>query len=548
MGSTDIEWATDVWNFVRGCRRVSPGCGGAAGVGGCYAERQAIRHANPGGAYEGLVQITKQGPRWTGAGRFVAEKLDEPLHLKRRKDGSRRRIFVNSMSDLFFEEFTNEQIAAGFGVMAACPEHDFLILTKRAERMREWYSTHGIAELVDRFKHITLAGRIAEYFAPERTAPIEGFPGYFITSRGRVLTSNGSETCLYCGRPTGEGLAKKKFCTRECSAKAQYEKKCGRWTEPAPTCRELNGDSGEKGHCRVQLYRNGMNEKHLVHRLVLVAFDRPGRDGEQGCHIDGDPSNNALWNLQWGTQSDNWDDSKRHGTARRYCKLTQDQVDQLRREYAEGVSAEAIGKRLGISDTQVRNIARGDQWVEPDAPLWPIPWIWLGVSAEDQQRADERVPLLLECPAAVHWVSAEPLLGPINFRPWLGLECIHDGAHVEPDTNAVICRECDNAAHLAWIVPGGESGNGAREHDIRWSRSIVEQCAAANCACFVKQLGATIRVPDSEQLGDVATGWSPFARTCVSDDNLVRLESRKGGDIEEWPHDLRVRRFPEANP
>lgn len=139
MADTEIQWATKVWNFVRGCRRVSSGCGGANGQGGCYAEKTAYRFSGPGMPYEGLVRLGKHGPQWTGKGRFVAEKLAEPLSWRAPRDGSRHRIFVNSMSDLFFDEFSNEEIAAGFGVMAACPQHDFLILTKRPERAAEWF-------------------------------------------------------------------------------------------------------------------------------------------------------------------------------------------------------------------------------------------------------------------------------------------------------------------------------------------------------------------------------------------------------------------------
>jgi protein gp37 len=139
---TKIEWtqgddgvAGETWNVVRGCSRVSPGCGGARGEGGCYAERQAIRQAGPGRAYEGLVRIGKQGPRWTGKVILVKDKLVEPFYWRKGK-----RIFVNSMSDLFHEGLTNKQIAAIFGIIACCPQHTFQILTKRAERMRAWFA------------------------------------------------------------------------------------------------------------------------------------------------------------------------------------------------------------------------------------------------------------------------------------------------------------------------------------------------------------------------------------------------------------------------
>jgi protein gp37 len=87
-----------------------------------------------GQPYEGLVRLGKQGPRWTGVVRLVPEKLAEPLGWKRP-----RRVFVNSMSDLFHEGLTNEEIAAVFGVMASASRHTFQVLTKRAERMRDWF-------------------------------------------------------------------------------------------------------------------------------------------------------------------------------------------------------------------------------------------------------------------------------------------------------------------------------------------------------------------------------------------------------------------------
>lgn len=144
MRNTQISWTDDTWNPIRGCSRVSEGCRN------CYAERVAARFSGPGQPYEGLAhrngdviklgghpahdRIAHRG-QWTGVVRLVPEHLADPL--KWRKP---RRIFVNSMSDLFHESLTNEQIAAVFGIMAACPQHIFQVLTKRAKRMREWFS------------------------------------------------------------------------------------------------------------------------------------------------------------------------------------------------------------------------------------------------------------------------------------------------------------------------------------------------------------------------------------------------------------------------
>lgn len=144
MADTEIEWTDAVWNPLRGCRRISPGCGGPKNEGGCYAERQAIRQSNPGGAYEGLVESTPNGPRWTGAAVLDEVKLREPLHWKKP-----RTVFVDSMSDLFFEGFADADIARVIAVMVATPGCTFQVLTKRAERMERLLSSAKFIEAVD---------------------------------------------------------------------------------------------------------------------------------------------------------------------------------------------------------------------------------------------------------------------------------------------------------------------------------------------------------------------------------------------------------------
>ncbi|MBX9907452.1 MAG: phage Gp37/Gp68 family protein [Beijerinckiaceae bacterium] len=119
------------------------------------------------------------------------------------------------------------------------------------------------------------------------------------------------------------------------------------------------------------------------------------------------------------------------------------------------------------------------------AVMMPLPNVWLGVSAEDQRRADERIPDLLATPAAIRFVSAEPLLGPIDFmrirRPSpLG------------SMSALPC-EPGQSATLDWIIVGGESGPGARHMEDAWAESIVQQCAAAGTAAFVKQMGGPVK-------------------------------------------------------
>ncbi len=129
---TKIEWTDDSWNPVRGCTRVSEGCRN------CYAERQSARnfpsHRSPTTG-EAFAILTDSGPRWTGKVELIESKLVEPLHWRKP-----RRVFVNSMSDLFHENLSYPDILHIFQVMAKCPRHTFQILTKRPAKMRELLS------------------------------------------------------------------------------------------------------------------------------------------------------------------------------------------------------------------------------------------------------------------------------------------------------------------------------------------------------------------------------------------------------------------------
>lgn len=123
---------------------------------------------------------------------------------------------------------------------------------------------------------------------------------------------------------------------------------------------------------------------------------------------------------------------------------------------------------------------------EPDEMLWgsyllPLPNVWLGVSVEDQATADERIPLLLRTPAAVRWLSCEPLLGPVDL----------DGPGID-DLHALGCGNpgcsCGDRG-VDWVVVGGESGPGARPMHPDWARSLRDQCTASGVAYFFKQWG-----------------------------------------------------------
>ncbi len=162
---------------------------------------------------------------------------------------------------------------------------------------------------------------------------------------------------------------------------------------------------------------------------------------------------------------------------------------------------------------------------------WPLPNVWLGVSVEDQATADERIPLLLQTPAAVRFVSYEPALAGVEFDRimrndgWVvdSLRGVYSRHHDEGFDHPAAIEECGGGPRLDWVIVGGESGPKARPCVIGWVRDTVRQCKAASVAVFVKQLGA---LPTNRE------GLPHY------------LMDRKGGDMAEWPEDLRVREFP----
>lgn len=122
-----ITWTNETWNPIRGCRRVSDECLH------CYAERTAGRFCGPGQAYHGIAVNTPSGPRWTGTIKLIEDHLEDPLRWQRP-----RMIFVNSMSDIFYEDLPDAQIDQIAAVMVLADRHTFQPLTKRYERMAEY--------------------------------------------------------------------------------------------------------------------------------------------------------------------------------------------------------------------------------------------------------------------------------------------------------------------------------------------------------------------------------------------------------------------------
>jgi protein gp37 len=124
---------------------------------------------------------------------------------------------------------------------------------------------------------------------------------------------------------------------------------------------------------------------------------------------------------------------------------------------------------------------------------FPLPNCWIGTSTENQVMADKRIPILLQIPAAVRFLSCEPLLGEINLK-------------IIPN----------------WVICGGESGTDSRPCHVEWLKSIVQQCQSAKTPVFVKQLGANAYYQGQR----------------------FQTRDKKGGEIEEFPQQLKIREFP----
>jgi protein gp37 len=148
----------------------------------------------------------------------------------------------------------------------------------------------------------------------------------------------------------------------------------------------------------------------------------------------------------------------------------------------------------------------------PFPSTWMSNNVWLGISAEDQIRLEERLIWLIRTPAITRFLSLEPLLGPVMLP--------------DPDSDTAVMMQEDNPIYvvepiyyLDWIIIGGESGPNARPMKLAWLEDILRQCKNAGIPAFVKQLG------------------SHWAKSTLARD-------RKGGNPDEWPKEFRVRMFP----
>lgn len=197
-------------------------------------------------------------------------------------------------------------------------------------------------------------------------------------------------------------------------------------------------------------------------------------------------------------------------------------------------------------------------WVEAWLEGTPPANVWIGATVVNQEEADRDIPKLLAVPAARRFLSMEPLLGPVDLTPFFW------GKHEAVDR---ICQNCPRDADcecgyhtrrdlqlhaIDWVIVGGESGPHARPLQIVWAMDLVRQCQAAGIPAFMKQLGAqprgwcvgALHADDQTEIGaDYCDAHESHEGTAC--ERCVLLTDRKGGDMTEWPEELRVRKVPQ---
>lgn len=194
-------------------------------------------------------------------------------------------------------------------------------------------------------------------------------------------------------------------------------------------------------------------------------------------------------------------------------------------------------------------------------PAWLDKWpahVWIGTTVEDQKRAEERIPHLLSVPAAVRFLSCEPLLEAVDLRDHLGSRCVFNIFGHSPSS-------CSNEAHyrigISWVIVGGESGTKAREFDLAWPQDIVRQCNGANVPVWVKQAGdnpvdsalVDIFAPDGTRhytrpFGDPDVDEALKTTGYTVQIHRPKYKAHHGADMREWPEFIRRQSFPVVAP
>ncbi|XZE18787.1 DUF5131 family protein [Pirellulaceae bacterium SH449] len=511
MKDTKIEWATHTFNHIRGCTKISEGCAH------CYAAELSKRNPKTLGIWgPNGTRVLASEAMWREP---IKWNREYELHCQEIWENHgptlrRPRVFCASLADVFEDwkgpivnskgeqlwiNHDNGEIAVAgefkrltpetailryltmddvrrrlFALIDATPNLDYLLLTKRPENiLRMWPN---------------IATRSDRQLLEEVRVQITGFPDYEISNLGIVYSLRGSNHCCFCGESIS-GITQKRYCGQKCRQASHYCRSKGIADKFECEAKPLNGDIGEDGHTRVTLYNDGESSRFLIHRLVLTMFSGPSSPTDQGRHLDGNPRNNRIDNLEWGSQSRNWDDSKRHGTHRRYSKLSQIQVDQIKSEARMGETPSCLALKYDVSTTQIYNILSGKQWKHH---LPHRSNVFLGTTVENQEQANKRIPHLLDCRdlSPVLFLSCEPLLGKVDLWQWLG--CPED--EVIKDNPGSRLLEAGRLAfgstpQIDWIITGGESGRDARPMHPDWARSLRDQCQAAGVAFHFKQWG-----------------------------------------------------------
>lgn len=248
--------------------------------------------------------------------------------------------------------------------------------------------------------------------------------------------------------------------------------------------------------------------------------------------------------------------AKRDGVRRRVFCASMADVFEAHPQVAPW-RAEALDLLAQCDGLDVQLLTKRPENIRGMVPTaWLTNWpahVWIGTTVEDQRRAEERIPHLLKVPAAVRFLSCEPLLESIDLDPMRCDFCGRSEAQLQDDrewsegNGNGWCNACDHELSVGhwldacadesqrgvnWIIVGGESGPGARPFDLAWARSIVGQCDEAVVPVFVKQMGDTPRETVRDEVYDLDR-----SRT-------VKFRAHHGADPAEWPAELRRQSFP----
>lgn len=204
------------------------------------------------------------------------------------------------------------------------------------------------------------------------------------------------------------------------------------------------------------------------------------------------------------------------------------------------------GRRAAIDTSGTVRISRNETHICGHTCFgWPLPNVWLGVSVEDQQRADERVPWLLKTPAAVRFLSCEPLLGQIRFDRMsiaLSRNSFVEGSMLgtrDHEQMPTFDPRRPSGCGIDWVIVGGESGPGARPMHPDWARSLRDQCQAAGVPFFFKHWGEWAPQPKCDDCTCIPGELCCDRRGKILDDGsiMVRVGKKHAGrllDGREW--------------